>query len=508
MKKTKAKSIQICGTGSGVGKSVITAALCRIFHQDGFSVAPFKAQNMALNSYVTREGGEIGRAQAVQAQAAGIEPTVDMNPILIKPSADRKAQVILRGKPVADMSVYDYVNYKKVARKLVGDSYQKLADRFDVVVIEGAGSPAEINLKEHDIVNMAMAERADASVILVGDIDKGGVFAWLVGTLELLTPEERLRVKGFIINKFRGDKRLLRSGITWLEKKTGIKVLGVIPYFRNIKVAEEDAVPLERYAFVRHSPIKSRNLIDVAVIALPHLSNFTDFDPFERERDVRLRYVYDAGALGTPDILFLPGTKNTLADMKYLKKSAMLKAVKALVLEKPHLQVIGICGGYQMLGVEMVDQEGVESREKTVSGFGLLPVVTVFRKEKTLTQIGARDIRTGLAVRGYEIHHGQTHKVGKCSSVFQVTEKMGEKISYTDGAVSLDGRVWGTYLHGVFDADAFRRDFLNRVRKIKGLKARVSDSSIDDEKGFDKLASLIRRNLRMKDVYSLLGKAR
>jgi len=500
----KAKAIQICGTGSGVGKSIITAALCRILRQDGFSVAPFKAQNMALNSCVTKDGGEIGRAQAVQAQAAGIEPTVDMNPILIKPSADRKAQIVLLGKPVKDMSVYDYVAYKKKVRKVVVDSYQRLAEHFDVVVIEGAGSPAEINLKEHDIVNMAMAEQANASVILVGDIDKGGVFAWLVGTLELLTSGERARVKGFIINKFRGDKRLLQSGITWLEKKTGIKVLGVIPYFRNIKVAEEDAVPLERYSSYRPLLSEPKRVIDVAVIALPHLSNFTDFDPFERESDVRLRYVYEFASLGTPDVLILPGTKNTLLDMKYLKRIGMLKAIKSLFSANPQMHMVGICGGYQMLGMEVRDEKGVESREKVVQGFGLLPVVTVFGKEKTLTQVVAREALTGMVVRGYEIHHGQTHKIGKCSSVFQVTERMGRKVSYADGAMSVDGKIWGTYLHGVFDADEYRRDFLNRVRKGKGVKPLAASAVNDSEKEFDKLASLVRRNIRMNDVYRIL----
>jgi len=499
----KVKALQICGTGSGVGKSLLSAALCRIFRQDGIRVCPFKAQNMALNSYVTQGGGEIGRAQAVQAQAAGLEPMVDMNPILIKPSADRKAQIIIRGKPLTDMSVYSYVKYKKKARKIVEASYRRLASRFDLVVIEGAGSPAEINLRSHDIVNMAIAEYADASVILVGDIDKGGVFAWLVGTLELLTSGERARIKGFIINKFRGDKRLLRSGVRWLEKKTKIPVLGVVPYFKNIRIAEEDSVPLKRQSFKKQR--HPGDMLDMVVIHLPHISNFTDFDALEREPDARLRYVQNPRELGTPDVIFLPGTKNTAADLGFLKKNGMLEAITDFMAKNSQANLIGICGGYQMLGLEIYDGKGVESGKEIIRGLGFLPVVTTFDKKKTLTRVVAQHQGTGDFVRGYEIHHGQTQLIQPSMSVFKVTERMGEKTPYFDGAASRDGRIWGTYVHGIFDADGFRRNFLNNVRRAKGLSPLEQTYYIDDEKEFDKLAALVRSNLGMKNVYSILG---
>ncbi|MFA4889948.1 MAG: cobyric acid synthase, partial [Candidatus Omnitrophota bacterium] len=411
----QSKAIQVCGTGSGVGKSVIVTALCRIFLQDGFKVCPFKAQNMALNSYVTKDGGEIGRAQATQAQAAKITPSVDMNPILIKPTSDRKAQIIVKGRPVRNMSVYEYVNYKKKARNIVLKSFWRLAEEYELVVIEGAGSPAEVNLKSHDIVNMSMAKHANAPVVLVGDIDKGGVFAWIVGTLELLTKEERKRIKGIVINKFRGDKRLLRPGIDFLEKKTGIKVLGIIPYFKDIKIAQEDSIPLEKLAVgVNNQKIQKKRQLNIAVISLPHISNFTDFDALENEPDVRLRYVSCESELGNPDAIIIPGTKSTVSDLNYLKKTGLAERIALIAKNHPATHLIGICGGYQMLGERISDRGTTESAQKSVKGLGVLPVVTSFEKEKILAWVKAKDIVSGLKVTGYEIHHGRTRLLKKC----------------------------------------------------------------------------------------------
>jgi len=496
--------IQVCGTGSGVGKSVMVAALCRILLQDGYRPCPFKAQNMALNSYVTKAGGEIGRAQAVQAQAARLEPSTDMNPILIKPMSDRKAQIIIKGKPLENMSVYEYVDYKKEAQDIVVASFNRLIQEYEIVVIEGAGSPAEINLKSHDIVNMQMAKRANAPVILVGDIDKGGVFAWFVGTLELLTKEERKMVKGFIINKFRGDQRLLRPGITFLEKKTGIKVLGVIPYFKDIKIPEEDSVPLEKHTAVENrGTVLRKRVIDIAVISLPHISNFTDFDALENEPDVSLRYVSPQEEIGRPDVIIIPGTKNTIFDLNYLKKTGMIEKIRKALENDSLSNLIGLCGGYQMLGKRICDREAAESANKETTGLGLLPVVTVFKKEKILSQVKAREITSGAVVSGYEIHHGRTRLLNGCRPLFRITERQGEKERDFDGAFGEGGRVWGTYMHGVFDSDDFRRGFLNRVRARKDWQPLVS-TVLNQDREFDKLADIVRKNIDMDMLYKIM----
>jgi len=483
---------------------VMVAAFCRIFLQDGYRACPFKAQNMALNSYVTKDGGEIGRAQATQAQAARLEPSVDMNPILIKPTSDRKAQVIVKGKPLENMSVYEYVKYKKEAMNTVFESFIRLAREYEIVVIEGAGSPAEINLKSHDIVNMRMAKRAHAPVILVGDIDKGGVFAWFVGTLELLTKEERKMIKGFIINKFRGDKRLLRPGINFLEKKTGIKVLGVTPYFKDIKIPEEDSVPLEKCAAARsRQAALQKDAIDIAIISLPHISNFTDFDALESEPDVSLRYVSSGEELGKPDVIIIPGTKSTVFDLHYLKKSGMAEKIRQTFERDPLLNLIGICGGYQMLGECIYDHESTESTNKKTLGLDLLPVVTAFEKEKILSQVKAEEIASGIVVSGYEIHHGRTRLLHGCSPAFRITERQGHKTEDFDGVSCEHGRIWGTYMHGVFDADTFRRSFLNKIRLKKNWQPLASMSfNLDGE--FDKLADLVRKNIDMDVVYEIM----
>jgi len=496
----KAKTIMIQGTGSGVGKSVLVTALCRIFLRDGFSVAPFKAQNMALNSFVTEDGGEIGRAQATQALACKIRPTVHVNPILIKPSSNTSAQIIVLGKPVRNMSVYEYKNYKKTVFGKVRKSFRILAREHDIVVIEGAGSPAEVNLKSHDIVNMRVARLASAPVILVGDIDKGGVFAWLIGTLELLTPEERKLVKGFIINKFRGDKRLLMSGLKFLEKRTGIKVLGVIPYYRGIKIPEEDSLPFETK---EDKPLLKRK-IKISVIALPHMSNFDDFDSLEREADVSLRYVKSHEDLDDPDVIILPGTKNTIEDLYYLKKTGLAQKIISIFRTRPKTSLVGICGGYQMLGVRIRDRKSVESKNKEIKGLGILPIVTALSPEKILSQVKAKDPRSDIEVVGYEIHHGRTKISGEACPALEITEFMNKNVRKSDGATTEDGRCWGTYIHGIFDNDRFRRDFLNKARKIKGWAVIRGGVTHDPDKEIDKLERLVRENIDINLLYKIV----
>lgn len=495
-----AKAIQICGTGSGVGKSVIVAGLCRIFLQDGFKVAPFKAQNMSLNSFVTHEGGEIGRAQAMQAAACRLKPSVDMNPILLKPTSDTGSQVILRGKPVGNMSAMEYKDYKDRARAEVLHSFNRLKKNFEIIVIEGAGSPSEVNLKSHDIVNMKMAAAADAPVILVGDIDRGGVFAWLIGTLDLLTKKEQKMVKGFIINKFRGDKRLLGSGINFLEKRTGVEVLGVIPYFKDIRIPEEDSVALEERRQVTGEKRQGAKKVDVAVIKLPYTSNFTDFDALEDEPDVRLRYISDKDELDGADVIIIPGTKNTVKDLIWLRRSGLAAKISSVLDSGLQTILIGICGGYQMLGRVIQDPGGVESTLVEIEGLGLLPISTEFKPEKVLSQTKAVEIDTGIELEGYEIHHGRTINLEACSPVFKIRDQ-----KRIDGTRIENGRIWGTYLHGVFGNAAFRRNFLNKTREEIGLgPLPAGNNRFDLEDELDKLAELVRNNIDMKLLYKIL----
>ena len=501
----QAKAIQICGTGSGVGKSVITSGLCRIFLQDGYRVCPFKAQNMALNSFVTKEQGEIGRAQATQAQACRIEPTVDMNPVLIKPTSDCGAQVIVCGKAAGNMSARAYILYKEKLRDVVRKSFKRLAGEYELVVIEGAGSPAEINLKSRDIVNMQMARYAGAPVILVGDIDKGGVFAWLVGTLALLSAKERKMVKGLIINKFRGDKSLLKGGIDFLERRTGIKVLGVVPYFRDIRISEEDSVALDSCTDKR---AKRRDALAIDVIYLPHISNFTDFDALERERDVKLRYIRRPQEIENPDVLVIPGTKNTIGDLQYLTRTGLARRIQSVFNNRRLTVLIGICGGYQMLGVKICDKHSLESNAGEIEGLGILPAKTYLEKEKTLTRVRARELASGMEISGYEIHHGRTQFLPDgpgSGAAFEIFERNGKRVKCFDGMNSPDGRVLGTYIHGLFDNDNFRRSWLNRIRQRKGLPALTEGVSFSPDKEFDKLAQLLRENIDIGKVYEIIS---
>ncbi|MBN1368335.1 MAG: cobyric acid synthase [Dehalococcoidales bacterium] len=494
------KVLMVQGTASSVGKSVLVAAFCRIFRQDGYKVAPFKAQNMALNSFVTREGGEIGRAQAVQAEAAGIEPSVDMNPVLLKPEADAKSQVIVSGKVMKTLRADKYYEYTPRLLKIIEDSLKRLRRDYDIVVIEGAGSPAEVNLKRTEIVNMRIARLAKAPVLLVGDIDRGGVFAFIVGTLALLNPQERKLVKGLVINKFRGDISLLKSGLDFLEQKTGKPVLGVVPYFRDIVIAQEDSVYLdERIA-------KKGGGLNIAVIRLPHISNYDDFDPLEAA-GCRLSYITKPEDLTDADLIILPGTKSTMADLAFLRRQQLDKAI--IRQAKKGTPVIGICGGYQMMGKIISDPSKVESSDNITPGLGLLDINTEFVPEKKTTQVKAKVAADsgllaglkGTKVTGYEIHMGQT--AGKKNPVLRVIKTPQGIGSYFDGAVNKNGRVFGSYLHGLFHNAEFMQGLVNNLQKMCGIST-ATPELFSREEQYDRLADLVRQNLDMKKVYEIL----
>jgi len=500
-------TVMIQGTGSNVGKSVITAALCRIFREDGINVAPFKSQNMALNSFVTKKGGEMGRAQVVQAEAAGLEPHVDMNPVLIKPHSDAGAQVIIHGKLYGNFSAKEFHAFKKKAMLFVEESFGKLSERHDLIIIEGAGSPAEINLRENDIANMGTAHMADAPVILVGDIDKGGVFASLVGTLELLDERDLKRVQGFIINKFRGDLSLLQPGLDFLEAKTGLPVLGVIPFFRKIYIPEEDSVNLESSKL---TGLMTEDTITIAVLYLPHISNFTDLDPLASEELISLRYVKNGEKIGSADIVIIPGTKNTTGDLKYIRESGYAEEIKGHVSGGGHL--IGICGGYQMLGNCISDPHNVEGGGYT-KGLGYLDIKTVMKKDKKTRQVMASRLRGNTQdkdvefLSGYEIHMGESSYIKEAKPLFSIRyEEMGEIKGY-DGATSKNGKIWGTYIHGIFENDIFRTSFINDVRRKKGFDPLINSSNHfgKREEGYAKLAELVRSGLNMEKIYKIAG---
>ncbi|MBI2955155.1 MAG: cobyric acid synthase [Chloroflexi bacterium] len=500
----KAKVLMVQGTASSVGKSVVVAALCRIFKQDGLRVAPFKAQNMALNSFVTPDGGEIGRAQAVQAEAACIAPSVDMNPILLKPETDGRSQIVVLGRPRASLAAKDYYARQAELWSIVKESFARLSAKFDLIIIEGAGSPAEVNLKASEIVNMRVARHASAPVVLVGDVDKGGVFAALVGTLELLDAEERDLVKGFIINKFRGDLSLLRPGLDFLENRTNKRVIGVIPYYRDAQVAQEDSVYLE----TRPTEHTIGATIDIAVLWLPHISNFDDFDPLDQEDGVRVRYVRDVDQLGSPDLIIIPGTKSTMADLFYLRSNGLAECIVDFARRgKP---VIGICGGYQMLGKEMSDPEQVESEVERMVGLGLLPIGTRFEATKVTRQVRGRvlcnrglfDGCAGVPVVGYEIHMGDSG-ASETEHVFEIVDADGS--IQLDGAVSRDGTVFGTYLHGIFDNAEFRRTLLSQLARRKGQCLEFERPLASREQQYDRLADTVRGSLDVGFLRAICG---
>ena len=499
-----AKAIMVQGTMSNAGKSLLAAGLCRIFHQDGYKVAPFKSQNMALNSFITEEGLEMGRAQVMQAEAAGIKPSVLMNPILLKPTNDVGSQVIVNGEVLGTMSARDYFAYKT---KLIPDimkAYNKLAEENDIIVIEGAGSPAEINLKQEDIVNMGMAKMAKAPVLLVGDIDRGGVFAQLIGTVMLLEEDEKAMVKGLVINKFRGDKTILDPGVKMLEEKSGIPVVGVAPYL-NIQVEDEDSLT-ER--FNQHGEI---GVIDLAVIRVPRISNFTDFNPFESMPGVTVRYVKSAAELGDPDTTLLPGTKNTMEDLLWMRENGL----EALILKAAAngKVIFGICGGYQMLGETLSDPDHVEAGG-SIRGMGLLPMDTVFADGKTRTRVngtfcevgGVLDCLTGTKLSGYEIHMGVSTLKDGVASMTQIEDFVKKDGTKADGAQH--GNVYGTYVHGVFDKEDVAKAVIRGIGRMKGIDTENItgvDFQAFKETQYDILAAELRKHLDMDKIYEILN---
>lgn len=484
------------GLTSSAGKSVLSAAFCRILLQDGYNVFPFKSQNMALNSFVTAEGKEMGRAQVVQAQACRKDPDVRMNPVLLKPNSDTGCQVIVMGTPVGNMNVAEYVRYKPQAWEKAREAYDSLAREADCLVIEGAGSPAEVNLKHHDIVNMRVAEYASAPVLLVGDIDRGGVFASFVGTMEVLERWERDLVAGFVINRFRGDARLLAQALEYTEQRTGKPVLGVVPYLADLGLPEEDSVAFKSGALDGNKNTEAA--VEIAVVDLPHISNFNDFDPFRIEPDVKLTIVRSREDLNEPEAVIIPGSKNVIGDLKYLMEKGTADRILEL-LGGGRTQLIGVCGGFQMLGQEIRDPHGIESADGSIRGLGILPVSTTLLEWKTLVQTSALHLPSNMSVKGYEIHHGRTD-AGTLPPVIRRAD--GEVI----GAGTPDGRVWGTYLHGIFDADEFRRWFIDRLRSGCGLAplGKVV-ARYDLDAALDRLAAVVRQKLPVEEIYRIMG---
>ncbi|MFC4775285.1 cobyric acid synthase [Paenibacillus sp. GCM10023252] len=533
--KRQASTIMVQGTASDVGKSLLTAALCRIFKEDGLQTAPFKSQNMSLNSYVTWDGKEIGRAQGMQADACGVLATTDMNPILLKPTREMSSQVVVHGVPLRDYDAREYrERYLTEAEAVVREAIGRLRSSYDVVVLEGAGSPAEINLKDRDIVNMRMAAWADAPVLLVADIDRGGVFASVVGTLELLEPEERKRVAGIIINKFRGDVSLLRPGLDWLEKRTGKPVLGVLPYMRGLELEDEDSLSLDSQQWEqdRKDDIDDRYTLDIAVIRLPRIANFTDLDPLRFEPDVRVRFIEETEALGRPDVIILPGSKNTIEDLLWLEDTGL----RSLVLE--HVAtggfLVGICGGYEMLGERLLDPVGVESAVEAAGGLGMFPFDVTFSQVKRTVRVQGTArlygvLRTaagdtmraetdGYPIDGYEIHMGEVtwHRYQEQPLLLREqvigSELAGEgeaepEADYAEGAVSPDGRVWGTFVHGILHNDDYRRGWLNEVRRARGWEPLSAELRFRErrEAAFDRLAAEARAHLNIPAIRRIMG---
>lgn len=477
-----AKAIMIQGTMSNAGKSLFAAALCRIFRQDGYSAAPFKSQNMALNSFITSEGLEMGRAQAMQAEAAGIEPSVLMNPILLKPTTDVGSQVIVNGEVMGNMRAAEYFKHKKELVPHIMSAYNKLAEKHDIIVIEGAGSPAELNLKSDDIVNMGMAKMAHAPVLLVGDIDRGGVFAQLIGTVMLMEEDEKNYIKGLVVNKFRGDRSLFDDGVKILEEKSGKPVVGVVPYVK-CDIDDEDSLSEKLSG-------QAGELIDIAVIRLPRISNFTDFDAFAQYEGVGVRYAGSAGELGQPDLVIIPGTKSTITDMKFLRESGIEAAVQKLASK--NIPVFGICGGFQMLGKVISDPDNTECGGE-ISGMGLLDIKTVFSPEKIRRQVSGTINKVdgvfgglgGVPYEGYEIHMGR---------------------SGADAAVVNIGNVYGSYIHGLFDSDGVSQCIVDALYNSKGIAHGEKTLSRQEyrEMQYDILADAVRKNVDMDMIYRII----
>ncbi|MCX7823365.1 MAG: cobyric acid synthase [Syntrophobacterales bacterium] len=514
----RAKSIMFLGTGSDVGKSLLAAALCRVLKQDGYRVAPFKAQNMALNSFVTAEGGEMGRAQVVQAEAAGVEPHVDMNPILLKPTSQVGSQVIVLGRPIGNMIARDYYRYKKNLTEVVKEAYERLAKAYDVIVMEGAGSAVELNLKEHDIVNLAMAKMVKAPCILIGDIDRGGIFASLIGSLYLMEPEERELIAGLMVNKFRGDIDLFKEGVEILERLSHKPVLGVVPHFNHIHIHEEDSVALTRKTLSREEDYQPEEVL-IGVVRLPYISNYTDFDILERENGVRLKYFNSPEDVFSFDAIIIPGSKNTLSDLATLHESGMVDALKAFA--KRGRTLVGICGGYQMLGKLVRDKEGLESNLREIEGLGLIPMVTEMFKDKITYQVEAfpnpnhplwkNYPNLEQPLKGYEIHMGRSFPTkGDVEPLFNLrrigTSYVSE--SQTDGLTGDVGKCWGTYIHGIFDNDIFRKWFIRNIamerRKPLGRSQEIEFFKWKEHQ-YDLLAEHFRTHVNIELIYKIIG---
>jgi adenosylcobyric acid synthase len=493
-----AKTIMVLGSMSSAGKSLLVTGLCRLYARRGVRVAPFKAQNMSNNAAVCA-GGEIGRAQAAQAHAAGIEPTVEMNPILLKPEGDARSQVIVRGQIWDSISAGDYYARRAGLWQVVTECIDRLRDQYELVILEGAGSPAELNLRRNDLVNLAAARYAGAPCLLVGDIDRGGVFAQLLGTAWLLDEADRDLIRGFVINKFRGDRALFDDGIQILEERSGIPVLGVVPYLKDHGIADEDAALLDE-----RSTLKA-GALDVAVIQLPHISNFDDLDPLAAETQVGLRFVRRPNQLGSPAAVILPGTKNTLEDLHWLHQSGLAQAIWQLAASG--CAVVGLCGGFQMLGEEVSDAGAVESGWQRLPGVGLLPVVTRFESQKTVTRSQARILAgngflaglKGSLINGYEIHMGQTRSNAPLA---EVVRREALPVSAPDGACSVDGRVWGSYLHGIFDNDAFRAAWLHSL----GAAADALPFAARRASAYDHLADVLETALNIPLLDQIIEK--
>ena len=505
-----APTIMVQGTASSAGKSLLVTALCRFFRREGLRVAPFKSQNMSLNSAVTIDGLEIGRAQAVQAEASGILSCVDMNPILLKPEGDRRSQVVVLGKSIGSMTATEYHEYKPRLTTVIAESLTRLRSNYDLVVIEGAGSPAEINLKDRDIVNMHVAKLADAPVLLVGDIDRGGVFASFVGTMELLEPDERDRVAAFVVNKFLGDLALLTPGLEFLSERTGKPVLGVVPYIKDLHIADEDSVSLEA-RMARRRP--SQQELDVVVVRMPHLSNYDDVEALEHEAGVVVRFVEQPDEVAGADLVILPGSKSTVADLAWLRASGFAGAIEARAREGGPL--LGVCGGCQMLGEMIDDPHGVESAEPHVRGLGLLALRTHFEQEKVTAQVLARVLRpsfltdgVGLeeAVHGYEIHMGMVVPHNQQASPFEIQSRNGRTEVRSDGALSSNGMVVGTLLHGLFENEAIRAGTLAFLRRRKGIFSGDIIRRIPTKQDeYDRLDAVVREHLDCELLWRLTG---
>lgn len=493
----RALPLMIQGTSSDAGKSVLVTALCKIFAQDGWATAPFKSQNMALNSYITVDGKEIGRAQGVQAEAAGVLATTDMNPILIKPTRENESQIVVHGQPYQNMKAKAYRSeFFPIGIKLIEEAYHRLAANYDRIVIEGAGSPAEINLNDREMVNMRIARMTNSPVILVADIERGGVFASLVGTLQLLEPEDRERVIGVIINKFRGDVTLLKSGLDWFEQYAGKPVLGVIPYIKDLYIDAEDSLILQQY----RAHYRERKELDIAVVQYPRISNFTDMDPFSVETDCQLRFITRKEELGEPDLIILPGSKNTIEDLLYLREKGLDEKILDFQRKGKSI-VMGICGGYQMLGQKIRDPYAVESPCGEIEGLGLLPIVTTLEKDKVTTCSAGTAYFNGRAyqVEGYEIHMGQSERIGSVSPFIQMDIR-------EEGSCNEEQDVIGTYFHGIFHNDSFRHALLDGLRIRKGLAPPEERAFFQQlrEEGFVRLADHVRSHLNMDRIIEMM----